>query len=42
MKLGCLEALIRLRTYNDIFQTKERAKNTFKMANWMNQTRGDS
>ena len=38
MKLGCLEALIRLRTYNDIFQTKEQAKNTFKMGNSMNRT----
>ena len=37
MKLGCLEALIRPRTYKDIFQTKEQAKNTFKTANSMNQ-----
>ena len=42
MKLWCLEVLIRLRTYKDISQTKERAKNTFKMANCMNQTRVDS
>lgn len=37
-KLGRLEALIRLRTYKDIFQTKEQVKNTFKMGNSMNQT----
>jgi len=37
MKLWCLEVLIRLRTYKDISQTKERAKNTFKMGNSTNQ-----
>jgi len=42
MKLGCLEVQIRLRTYKDIYQTKEQAKNTFKMGNSMNKTRGDS
>jgi hypothetical protein len=42
MKLGCLEVQIRLRTYKDIYQTKEQAKNTFKMGNLMNKTRGDS
>ena len=38
MKLGRLEALIRPRTYKEIFQTKEQAKNTFKMTNSMNRT----
>jgi hypothetical protein len=38
MKLGRLEALIRPRIYKDIFQTKEQAKNTFKMTNSMNRT----
>ena len=38
MKLGCLEVQIRLRTYKDIFQTMEQAKNTFKMGNSMNRT----
>ena len=42
MKLWCLEALIRLRTYKDIFQTIKQAKNTFKMANSMNQACIDS
>ena len=36
MKLGGLEALIRLRTYKDIFQTIEQAKNTLKTGNSMN------
>ena len=36
MKLGGLEALIGLRTYKDIFQTIEQAKNTFKTGNSMN------
>jgi len=30
MKLGRLEALIRPRTYKDIFQTKEQAKTRLK------------
>jgi len=38
MKLGRLEALIRLRTYKDIYQNIEQAKNTFKMGNSMNRT----
>ena len=38
MELWCLEVLIRLRIYKDIFQTKEQAKNTFKMANSMNRS----
>ena len=38
MKLGRLEDLIRPRTTKVIFQTKEQAKNTFKMGNSMNRT----
>jgi hypothetical protein len=36
MKLGGLEALIRPRTYKDISQTTEQAKNTLKTSHLMN------